>query len=104
MTEPDKIWPPAPSVGAKIAEGAAKFCPNCGRKLLTQTSALCNWCGEKINDPDYQQQAAANRMERDQAERVAVEAVMQEEAEFGVLGRLRRRAKQKNVGGGDLKP
>jgi len=99
MTEPDKVWPPAPS---SVNAAAAKFCPQCGRKLLTQTSALCNWCGVKIEDPEYQEKAAQTRLERDQADRAAVEAALQEEAEYGTLGRLKRQAKAKSPG--ELKP
>ena len=99
MTESEKTWPPAPSA---VNAAAAKFCPHCGRKLLTQTSALCNWCGVKIDDPEYQEKAAQNRLERDQADRAAVEAALQEEAEYGTLGRLKRQAKTKP--GGELKP
>lgn len=69
-------------------------CPACSRKLLTQTSALCNWCGAKINDPVYQARAAENRSTLDQIERRQVETVVQEEARYGVFGRLKRRAKQ----------
>jgi len=99
MTESEKNWPPAPSA---VKATDAKFCPHCGRKLLTQTSALCNWCGVKIDDPEYQEKAAQNRLERDQADRAAVEAALQEEAEYGTLGRLKRQAKTKPAG--ELKP
>ena len=102
MTETDKTWPPAPSVGAKMVDAGAKFCPHCGRKLLTQTSALCNWCGVKIEDPEYQEKAAQTRLERDVADRSAVEAALQEEAEFGTLGRLKRAARQRKDS--ELKP
>ena len=36
-------------------------CPKCQRKLLSLSSARCNWCGHEIADPDYQQQAAIGR-------------------------------------------
>ncbi len=55
---------------------------------------MCNWCGAKIDDPDYQAQAAQSRLERDEAERTQMEAVVQEEARYGVFGRLRRQAKK----------
>jgi len=96
MTEPDKVWPPAPS------SGNAKFCPHCGRKLLTLTSALCNWCGVKIEDAEYQAEAAKQRMERDAMDRAAVEAALQQEAEHGVMGALKRQAKQRT--NTELKP
>jgi len=78
-----------------MTEQEAKTCPNCGRKLLTQLSALCNWCGTKIDDPEYQERAAQIRHERDEADRIAVENVRQEEARHGgPLGRLKHRNKQ----------
>jgi ribosomal protein L37AE/L43A len=69
------------------------YCPNCGRKLLTQTSILCNWCGAKIDDPAYLERAAETRHQHDESERAAVETLIHEEARYGVLGRLKRRAK-----------
>lgn len=69
-------------------------CPACGRKLLTRTSALCNWCGARIDNPNYQAQAEAQRHALDQTERTQVESIAQEEARYGVFGRLKRRAKQ----------
>lgn len=36
-------------------------CPKCHRKLLSHASKCCNWCGEAIEDPEYQQSAEANR-------------------------------------------
>lgn len=79
---------PAPQLVAEVAN-----CPACGRKLLTRTSALCNWCGARIDNPDYQAQAEAQRQALDQAERTQVDTIAQEEAKFGVFGRLKRRAK-----------
>lgn len=69
-------------------------CPACHRRLLTQTSALCNWCGARIDNPDYQARAAQTRAERDAQERAALEAQVQEEAQHGILGRLKRLGKQ----------
>ena len=69
-------------------------CPACGRRLLTQTSALCNWCGAKIDNPDYQARATQTRLERDAQERAALEVQVQEEAQHGILGRLKRIGKQ----------
>jgi hypothetical protein len=37
------------------------ICPKCKRNLLSHSSARCNWCGEVITDPDYVQEAEANR-------------------------------------------
>ena len=92
MSDPAEVWPPAPKApGPALPE--AKSCPACGRKLLTQTSALCNWCGAKIDDPEYQARAAQTRQANDEAERARVESLVKEEAQFGILGRLRRRGK-----------
>ncbi len=102
MNEP-KIWPPPPgpqnaAATEKPAETAV-VCPECNRRLLTQTSALCNWCGAKIDDPEYQVRAARSRQERDQQERTELESVIQEEAQHGILGRLRRVGKQNKTDG-----
>ncbi len=37
------------------------LCPQCGRHLLSQASARCNWCGATINDADYQANAQTER-------------------------------------------
>ena len=101
MSETPEVWPPAPGPhhAAKAAETqAVGLCPTCHRKLLTQTSALCNWCGAVIDNPDYQERAAQSRAERDQQERAALEATIQEEAQHGILGRLKRLGKQNKAG------
>jgi len=79
------------------APSESKSCPECKRKLLTQTSAFCNWCGAKIDDPEFQAQAAEQRRALDEQERAGLEAIVQEEARYGVLGRLKRRAKTNPV-------
>jgi len=66
MSDIDGVWPPKPD---KTAGPEAKRCTNCNRPLLTKTSALCNWCGARIDDPEV--------------------------ARYGVFGRLKRRAKNK---------
>jgi len=38
-----------------------QFCPKCQRKLISHTSARCNWCGSVIDDAQYQAQAEVNR-------------------------------------------
>ena len=81
-----------PSPAAEIV-----VCPTCKRKLLTQTSPLCNWCGAQIDNPDYQARAAQSRLERDQQERAELETIIQEEAQHGILGRLKRLGKQNKV-------
>jgi len=101
MNEPE-TKPPAPGPqNTEKTETAIEIvtCPECRRRLLTKTSMLCNWCGAKINDQDYQARAALNRLERDQQERTDLEVVIQEEAELGVLGRLRRLGKQNKANG-----
>ena len=101
MSEPE-IWPPAPGPhNTEKVETAAEIvtCPECKRRLLTRTSMLCNWCGAKINDPEYQARAAQNRLERDLQERTELESVIQEEAQHGILGRLRRLGKQNKANG-----
>lgn len=95
------IWPPAPQSAPPAAEVKTEdtktgiaVCPSCGRRLLTQTSALCNWCGARIDNPDYQARAAQTRADHDAQERAALEAQVQEEAQHGILGRLKRLGKQ----------
>lgn len=36
-------------------------CPECGKRLLSQASARCNWCGIAIDDADYQARAETER-------------------------------------------
>ena len=80
-------------------------CPTCKRRLLTQTSALCNWCGAKIDNDEYQARAAQTRLERDAQERAELETLIQEEAQHGILGRLKRLGKQnKTAPAKDLSP
>ncbi len=86
--DPVAVPIPQPAASSEVAN-----CPACGRKLLTRTSALCNWCGARIDNPDYQAQAEAQRQALDQMERMQVETIAQEEARYGVFGRLKRRAK-----------
>jgi hypothetical protein len=91
------VWPPPPGPQhSAVLPGSAALthCPACARKLLTQASVLCNWCGAKISDPQYQEQAALSRQALDQQERKQVEEVVLEETRYGIYGRLKRRAKQ----------
>ena len=94
--ETPTTWPPPPQAAAAAdsAKPDIAACPACQRRLLTQTSALCNWCGAKIDNLDYQTRAAQTRAERDAQERAALEAQVQEEAQHGILGRLKRLGKQ----------
>lgn len=87
------VAPHAMPAHQSVGKAEVANCPACGRKLLTRTSALCNWCGARIDNPDYQAQAEAQRHALDQAERTQVDTIAQEEAKFGVFGRLKRRAK-----------
>ena len=63
MNEEPTIWPPTPGPqhDPKMQASGSEIgvCPACKRKLLTQTSALCNWCGAKIDNPEYQERADA---------------------------------------------
>ncbi|HVV98894.1 MAG TPA: hypothetical protein VHB77_01070, partial [Planctomycetaceae bacterium] len=102
MSELDGVWPPKPDRTAGNKD--VKRCTHCNRPLLTQTSMLCNWCGAKIEDDEYQRQAAENRHARDAAERASIEEQQEETARYGPLGRLRRRAKAQktSLSGNDL--
>lgn len=92
--QPDAIPPQSPE--------ERTTCPACGHKLLTKTSVLCNWCGAKIDDPEYLARAAESRQAMDQQERAQLEAVVQEESRYGIFGRLKRRAKTNTNGGKPL--
>lgn len=89
---------PELSPNAQTTPQEPKSCPSCKRKLLTQASVLCNWCGAKIEDDDYQARAAQQRLAQDEQERLQVESVAQEEARYGVFGRLKRLGKTKPSG------
>ena len=91
MSDSEKAWPPPPSrggPGGKEGAAEAKVCPHCSRKLLTQTSALCNWCGAKIDDPEYQMNAAQVRQSQDQTQRERVEESQREKPKYGLFGRF----------------
>lgn len=88
MPDNDNIWPPPPKSAAIPAGAEARICPNCARKLLTQTSALCNWCGAKIDDPEYQMRAAQERQSLDQSERDRVQDSQQDKPKYGLFGRF----------------
>lgn len=95
MSEPNEA--PAPSSDQPGQEDDAApltHCPACSRKLLTQTSVICNWCGAKIEHPKYLERAAQSRQALDEGERKQIEAIVQEEARYGIFGRLKRRGKQ----------
>jgi hypothetical protein len=92
-----EVWPPPPASQNPVPEAPkadVTHCPACARKLLTQTSAVCNWCGAVINDPKYQAYAAEIRHVRDKTAREQIDSIAEEEARYGVLGRLKKRAKQ----------
>lgn len=102
---PAAVWPPAPTsfptrtaglsalLPAELPAPVIGACPSCQRKLLTRTSALCNWCGAKINNPDYQEQAARTRQEMDDSIRQTAELRAQDAPSRTVLGRLKKRLK-----------
>ncbi len=83
-----------PATSTSDAKPDVAVCPICKRRLLTQTSALCNWCGAKIDNDEYQARATQTRLERDAQERAELESLIQEEAQHGILGRLKRLGKQ----------
>lgn len=94
MSDTSEVGPPDPQPQPDSNPVQITHCPACSRKLLTQASALCNWCGAKIDDPIYQEHAAQNRQALDKGEREQIETLVQEEARYGIFGRLKRRAKQ----------
>jgi hypothetical protein len=114
MNNPDRSFPiigneidEAPTLatgGVPPGTTDVTICPNCGRKLLTQASALCNWCGARINDEEYQRRAAEARHEMDVAERIAVETAVAEDARMGAFGRMKRRAANPKSIRNELKP
>lgn len=70
-----------------------QVCPHCHKKLLTRSSILCNWCGEKIDHPEYQQRAAQTRQEADEIIRKRLAESQIEENRLGIIGRLFGRVK-----------
>jgi hypothetical protein len=88
-------WPPAPDrFRSQQADGAPlTSCPHCRRKLLSTRSILCNWCGKRIDDPEYLERAAHERAMEDARLRDQVEKELDETARLGVLGRLQRKGK-----------
>ena len=94
MSEPTEISTQSDEAKSGEAKPDIAVCPSCKRRLLTKTSALCNWCGAKIDNLEYQTRAAQTRLERDAQERAELEALIQEEAQHGILGRLKRLGKQ----------
>ena len=38
-----------------------ELCPECHRRLLSQASTKCNWCGHTIDDTGYQARAEQER-------------------------------------------
>jgi predicted amidophosphoribosyltransferase len=70
------------------------ICPACGRRLLSKASALCNWCGAKIENEIYQEKAAQERTAADRELREKLLEEARETANFGVVGRLKRLKKE----------
>jgi hypothetical protein len=54
---------------------------------------MCNWCGTPIENAEYLQRAAKERASRDEAERLRLEAEIEETAKHGVIGRLKKQTK-----------
>jgi hypothetical protein len=94
-----KAWPPAikqeiiPEI-VDDGEEPLTHCPHCRHKLLTQRSPLCSWCGKPINDEKYLARAAAERAAIDEAERRKIQVETEETKKFGIVGRLRHKAKE----------
>jgi hypothetical protein len=93
-------WPPAPKEPAQsepakadAAETELTHCPHCRHKLLTHRSVLCNWCGQPIKDEKYLARAAAERAAVDEELRQKIKIETEETAKYGIVGRLRRKAK-----------
>ena len=100
MSEADQVRSKAPTQGAP----EVKVCPHCSRKLLTQTSALCNWCGARIDDPEYQMNAAQVRQTQDQNQKARVEESQREKPKYGLFGRFVTKPAPKPKGKNDLEP
>jgi len=75
-------------------EESLTHCPHCRHRLLTHRSVLCNWCGQPIKDEKYLARAAAERAAADEAERKKIQLETEETVKFGVVGRLRKKAKE----------
>ncbi len=92
-------WPPAvkTEIVAEVVDDGEEVlthCPHCHHKLLTHRSVLCNWCGQPIKDEKYLAKAAAERAALDEAARRKIQIEAEETAKFGIVGRLRRKAKE----------
>ena len=98
MADEEAVWPPPPkelpSKAANPPPPGAIVCPSCGRRLLTQASVLCNWCGAVIDNEEYQQKAAEARLAQDSLLRDRLELEISETAKHGVLGRLKQKKKE----------
>jgi hypothetical protein len=84
-----------PSEDGPAATSASEqsICPHCKRRLLSLRSILCNWCGKRIDDPEYLQRAAHERAVEDAKLRDQVEQEQHETARMGILGRLKGKSK-----------
>jgi len=95
MADEESVWPPPPkdlpSKAMNPPPPGAVACPSCGRRLLTQASVLCNWCGAVIENDEYQQKAAEARLAQDAVLRERLEQEISETARHGVLGRLKQK-------------
>lgn len=96
----------APSIASSetAAALAANVCPTCKRKLLSTLSVICSWCGAAIDNAEYLERAAKERARRDEAERLRLEAEMEETAKHGVIGRLKKVGKARVAEGRTIDP
>ena len=85
--------PPTPNSLQRLDGDEITHCPHCKHKLLTHKSVLCNWCGARIEDPLYQARAAEERARQDAAVKQKLQEEVEETQKFGVVGRLRHKAK-----------
>ncbi len=90
-------WPPAPDAAKTESTDPLTTCPHCKRKLLSTRSILCNWCGERIDDPEYLEKAAQERALLDLQVKEQLDKELSETARMGILGRLNRK-KNPNLG------
>jgi hypothetical protein len=92
-------WPASRAVGnTGQSAGSAENhiitnCPHCNRKLLSTRSIMCNWCGKRIEDPEYLERAAQERAEQDAKERIDIEQELAVTARMGVRGYIKQQAK-----------
>jgi predicted amidophosphoribosyltransferase len=75
------------------SHGELTNCPHCNRKLLSVRSVMCNWCGQRIDDPEYLERAAQERARQDEREREEIAQELTMTARLGIRGYLKQQAK-----------